>query len=140
MARFDQYLRLFISLFVTHCFVLLLSVQAGIPTEQIRESTNKLLAVFEDPISKKNPGVMREESGSLRLLMSDSTGTLSAEVAWEGIGQKERRKKRKRLSIFFQNSWNIIMQTSLSITLRISKKLNTLRKELMSVSHLFASI
>jgi len=53
MARFDQYLRLFISLFVTHCFVLLLSVQAGIPTEQIRESTNKLLAVFEDPYFKE---------------------------------------------------------------------------------------
>lgn len=49
MARFDQYLRIFISLFITHWFVFLLSVQAGIPTEQIRESTNKLLAVFEDP-------------------------------------------------------------------------------------------
>ncbi len=48
MARFDQYLRLFISVFITHCFVFL-SVQAGVPTEQVRDSTNKLLAVFEDP-------------------------------------------------------------------------------------------
>ncbi len=48
MARFDQYLRLFISVFITHCFVFL-SIQAGVPTEQVRDSTNKLLAVFEDP-------------------------------------------------------------------------------------------
>ena len=48
MARFDQYLRLFISVFITHCFVFL-SVQAGVPTEQVRDSTNNLLAVFEDP-------------------------------------------------------------------------------------------
>ena len=48
MARFDQYLRLFISVFITHCFVFL-SVQAGVPTEQVRDTTNKLLAVFEDP-------------------------------------------------------------------------------------------
>ncbi len=48
MARFDQYLRLFISVIITHCFVFL-SVQAGVPTEQVRDSTDKLLAVFEDP-------------------------------------------------------------------------------------------
>ena len=48
MARFDLYSRLFISVFITHCFVFL-SIQAGVPTEQVRDSTNKLLAVFEDP-------------------------------------------------------------------------------------------
>lgn len=48
MARFDQYLLLFISVFITHCFVFL-SIQAEVPTEQVRDSTNKLLAVFEDP-------------------------------------------------------------------------------------------
>ena len=49
MARFDQYSRICIFVFITHGLVFLLSVQAGVPTEQVKETTNKLIAVLDDP-------------------------------------------------------------------------------------------
>lgn len=109
MARFDPYSRLLALVIIAHCFVFLSSVQAGEPIEHVRETTNKLIVLFDDPY-------FNEESKKVELRervieVADERidwYTLSRSCLgrhWTKRTKEERKEFITLLSEFLQNNY-----------------------------------